>query len=244
MRALSAPELLDVWEGAFGQAPVECALSLLAAACPELSRQSLAELTLGQRDSRLLTLREWTFGPALTSIVNCPQCGQTVELRFEVSSIRVNAELPAADEAPFTAAGYDLRVRPPNSLDAAAIEAESQVERKRRLLFERCVIAASRQGQAIPVGELPAETMDAAANRLAELDPQADVQLDTKCPACGKGWRAAFDIVSFFWKEIQAWACRTLHDVHLLARAYGWGEREILALTPARRQFYLEMVSA
>ena len=57
-------------------------------------------------------------------------------------------------------------------------------------------------------------------------------------------WRAVFDIVTFFWSEIEAWACRILREVHILASAYGWCERDILALTSARRQFYLEMVQA
>ena len=39
-------------------------------------------------------------------------------------------------------------------------------------------------------------------------------------------------------------AKRLLMDVHLLARAYGWSEAEVLALSPARRRFYLEMVEA
>jgi hypothetical protein len=50
--------------------------------------------------------------------------------------------------------------------------------------------------------------------------------------------------MSFFWNEIEAWACRVLHDVHTLAGAYGWSEREVLRLSPTRRQMYLEMVSA
>ena len=41
-----------------------------------------------------------------------------------------------------------------------------------------------------------------------------------------------------------AWAQRALSDVHLLATRYGWSEREVLALTPARRARYLAMVSA
>ena len=62
MRALSAAELLSVWERGTGQPPHERALSLLAAACPESSRDELAILSIGERDKRLLTLRAWTFG--------------------------------------------------------------------------------------------------------------------------------------------------------------------------------------
>ena len=61
------------------------------------------------------------------------------------------------------------------------------------------------------------------------------------CPECGHRWHATFDIVSFFWSEIDAWAYRTLHQVHRLASAYGWREADILAMSPWRRQFYLSL---
>jgi len=51
-----------------------------------------------------------------------------------------------------------------------------------------------------------------------------------------------FDIASFFWAEICVQAKRLLREVHTLARAYGWREMDILSMSPARRQFYLEMV--
>ncbi len=52
-----------------------------------------------------------------------------------------------------------------------------------------------------------------------------------------------FDVVSFFWSEICVQAKRLLREVHTLARAYGWREADILNMSTARRQFYLEMVT-
>ena len=40
---------------------------------------------------------------------------------------------------------------------------------------------------------------------------------------------------------MHAWARRTLRDVHVLARAYGWREADVLALSPTRRQIYVEL---
>jgi hypothetical protein len=79
---------------------------------------------------------------------------------------------------------------------------------------------------------------------MSRADPQADVRLALTCPACRHQWRSIFDIVTFFWIELDVWARRTLRDVHALARAYGWREADILALSPQRRQCYLEMISA
>ena len=77
---------------------------------------------------------------------------------------------------------------------------------------------------------------------MADADPQADVRLALDCPACGHKFLAAFDVVAYFWSEINAWAYRLLGEVHTLASAYGWREDDILALSPWRRHVYLEMV--
>lgn len=244
MHPVSVPELLRVWENGIHTPAVQRALSLLAAACPDTPSDTLAQLTIGERDALLLTLREWTFGPHLESVVTCPQCHQQVELQFDVNSVRADPPLPPTRELSLTLDGYDLQIRPPNSEDLAAIASEPAIEQKRRLLFTRCLLEATRQGQPASPDELPPEIGAEVAKRLAESDPQADVQLDITCPFCFHSWRAPFDILSFFWSELESWACRILREVHILASAYGWPERDILALTPTRRQLYLEIVAA
>jgi hypothetical protein len=244
MRALTTGELLDFWENGLPLDHVDRALSLLAVACPDSPPEALAKLTIGQRDGRLLTLREWTFGRRLESLVTCPQCSQRVELNFDAADVRASSTVPAAETLVMNLEGYELSVRLPNSEDVAALKVEPLVEQKRRTLLNRCLVHASFNGQPVQARQMSAETLTVVAGRLAEADPQADVQLNVCCPFCGNTWDTAFDIMSFFWNEIEAWACRVLHDVHMLAGAYGWSEREVLGLSATRRQMYLEMVSA
>src|SRR5437773_2632842 len=92
MQHLSAAQLLNVWERGQAQPSVQRAMLLLAAACPEAPEEILARLSVGQRDARLLTLREWTFGPHLVSLADCPGCGEHVELSFTVADIRASSE--------------------------------------------------------------------------------------------------------------------------------------------------------
>ncbi len=93
-------------------------------------------------------------------------------------------------------------------------------------------------------GELDPALEDAVAARLAEADPGARIDLAVDCPGCGAAWSAPFDIVSFLWAEVDACARRLVGDVHALASAYGWTEDDVLALSPARREAYLELVGA
>ncbi len=240
MRALSASELMDVWEWGWNQPPVQRALALLAVAFPETPGDTLAELSIGQRDLCLLTLREQTFGSQLAGLTACPECDARLELSFDVRDVRVELPSEFVEVHSLNVSDYQVRFRVPNSLDLSALTSTSSLSAARQLLFERCLLSAQRDGEAID--QLPVEVVDAVSARMAEVDPQADVRLALVCPVCRHNWEATFDIVSFFWSEINAWALRILREVHMLASAYGWCESEILALSQQRRQFYLEMV--
>ena len=100
MYALSASELLNVWECEKDQTSVKQALALLVVACPEESIETLAKLSIGRRDSLLLTLREWTFGSQLTGIASCPECCEHIELSFDVTDIRITPESAEPPEEP------------------------------------------------------------------------------------------------------------------------------------------------
>jgi hypothetical protein len=247
MRSLSAAEMLHVWERGQARPAAERALALLAAACPEETPDDLAGLPVGRRDARLMVLREWTFGPRLASVAACPACGDRLEISAGVADLLVPVEEPAPERLELEVGEHRLTLRLPDSRDLAALAARAapntldeagDLPALRRLLLGRCLLAASNG----PPDDLPDEVVEAAAARLAEADPQADVRLSLSCPACGHAWLAVFDIATFFWQEIEAWALRTLREVHTLALAYGWREPDILALSPWRRQIYLQMV--
>src|SRR5436305_312315 len=93
----------------------------------------------------------------------------------------------------------------------------SSMERSLSLLA-----VASRDGQPIAAEALGDDTVTVLEASMAAADPMADIEIALRCPACSHGWTAAFDIATFLWSEIHAWAQRLLLDVHKLARAYGW----------------------
>jgi hypothetical protein len=242
MRALSAGELLTVWEHGVNQRPSRRALALLAVACAdEAAPDQLARLSIGQRDGRLLEMRERTFGPRLAAISACPACNEVLEFAINAADIRIGPA-PEPETIGLAYAGYDLRFRLPNTLDLTTVDPSADRQTSRQHLLRRCVTSAQRAGVEIPADDLPPEVVAAVSERMAETDPQADVELDLACPQCEHRWQSPFDIVSFFWSEINALALRLLNDVHALASAYGWSEAAILALAPARRQTYLDLI--
>lgn len=109
-------------------------------------------------------------------------------------------------------------------------------------LLQQCVSRVQRDEQALELSELPSHARAAISQAIADSDPQANIQLALACVSCGHQWSPSFDIVGFLWAELNVWCQRLLAEIHLLARAYGWSEAGILALSRWRRQVYLSMV--
>lgn len=234
---------MTVWEHGANQRPSQRALALLAAACAEdTPLDRLARLSIGQRDEHLLRLRERTFGPRLAAISACPACNEVLGFEVNAADIRVAPASGPAEPIALTQADYEVHFRLPNSLDLTTVDPNADRQASGQHLLGRCVTSARRRGADVPPEELPPEIVAAVSERMAEADPQADVQLDLSCPQCEHRWHTPLDIVSFFWSEINALALRLLQDVHALATAYGWSEADILGMTPARRQAYLELI--
>jgi hypothetical protein len=252
MQPPSAIDLLNLWEQGQNWHPVQRGLGLLQLACPQLPIDLLAQLSLGQRDACLLSLREQMFGSQLVSVATCPECGERLELTLNLADLRLEPLPPivnGADVEDFSpqrfsidVTDYQVQFRLPNSFDLASIITASFSDPQRYLL-DRCLLVVQHRGESISPEQLPSTVREVIMQRMAEVDPQADIQIAMTCPVCQHRWQATFDILSFFWSEINVWATRILAEVHMLATAYGWREADILRLSPYRRQIYLELLN-
>jgi len=240
MHALSAQQIVQVWEQGHFQHDIERALTILALVYPDKSKAELAALTIGQRDSQLLSLRELTFGKRLICFSVCPQCKERLQFSLTTESVRVEQSRLEAPDSEFCLEGLTMRIRLPNSSDLAAVANCPATDDPRQVLLERCLVEVSRDGEVIEAKELSETIICAVSDQIAENDPQAEVLVELNCSSCGHGWKTAFDIVTFFWREITVYAKRLLEDVVVLSRTYGWREKDILSLSPVRRRFYLE----
>ena len=242
MRSLSTQALLDAWYRGLTEPLHRRPLTLLFAACPDIAWEALSSMSIGRRDAKLLNLRKRIFGTNLNSIATCPVCEERLELNFKVSDILVEASPDTTDALCLDEDGYMVKFRLPNSKDLAAITDPSDEDATRRILLERCVTHIVQDERHLDIDDLPPQVIDTITGKMAEADPQADVQLALVCPACANEWQESFDIVLYFWTEIEAWGRRVLHEVHALASAYGWHETDILEMHSWRRQFYLNLI--
>jgi hypothetical protein len=230
VRALSPAEVLALWESGRSLHPLDQGVLALRMSSPEGSAGDVADWPLGRRNRAIADLRGRCFGPQMRALTKCPHCGEAIEFAFDVAAL-IAEPGPAAENVALACADYRL----PTSRILARVAGESDIEAAAALLCESCRIG----GEATA---LSSEQMDEVGEALARADPLAEIAFDFECPACGEDFREGLDIAEFFWREIEVEARRLLIDVHTLASAYGWREADVLALSPARRAFYVERV--
>lgn len=235
MRPPSESELLSLWEQGLARHPIDRALLLCSWARPELPGERLAGLPLGVVNTALLRMRARLFGPRIELQVRCEQCGEQLAVGLVVEELLADAD-QGDDRGEVDVGAFRFRV--PDSRDMASVASELDAEAAALRLLERCCIA--HPGTAVPA--LAAMLGDVEA-RLEAADPIADLRLAVSCEACGHAWNATLDAGALLWDEVRRHAEGLLGQVAALARAYGWTERDVLALSPRRRAAYLGMLA-
>ena len=239
----TAVTLLRAWEYGAAAAPGDRATSLLHSLG---AVEGVDELTVGQCDARLIELRRALFGELLEAVATCPACGTEVDVTVPLRDLQPPlrddpvpvSELPVP-EVTVRADGYTLVCRIPRNGDLRAL-ARRPGEVRLLDLLERCVLeASSPTGTPVAPRDLPEATVTAVAEALAESDPGAQTMLRMRC-GCGGEWTDELDIRAVVWSDLTEWVGQALTEVHLLARAYGWSESDILAMSGWRRRWYLE----
>ncbi|MEU1515431.1 hypothetical protein ABZ490_25335 [Streptomyces sp. NPDC005811] len=238
---MAAPtELLAAWEIglALPASSAQRAVLLHALARPGRAADDLLGVPVGTRDADLLGLRAALFGDVLSVRIGCPACG--ADLEFDVDATGLAAAAPAADPEPLTDGDWTVRFRLPTPADLLAVR-DRAVADPRHGLAARLVIEARQGDRAVPADGLPERVVRLLAEAVAAADPAADISFAMTCPDCGGPVRAQLDIATYLWDELDSWARTTLADVHALASSYGWTESDVLALSPLRRRYYLEL---
>lgn len=237
MHTPSAYELVHLWEWGEASHPADRAVGMLVLAGVAPSQAEGAALDLDTRDRALLDVRRFWFGDALHLTAACPSCAAVMEFDATVEELRttppdlVRIEVQIGDTR--------VEVRKATTDDVVAVGAADDLEAARRALVARCVVGAWRGEHRVESSMLPEEALDGAAEALREAMPQADIRFALRCADCETAWKVAFDVARYLWTEIDVEARRLLGETRVLARRYGWSEREILTMSAARRALYL-----
>jgi hypothetical protein len=255
LRAPTAEEQVFLTEECGALVPAQWATEVLTRCIEQLgpdrevSRSAIRALTVGDREALLIHLRRLMTGDRLTCVLACPSvpCGERLELDLDAADLLLPcydavAQLHELSMSAEGTAPVTVRFRLPTGGDqeAAALLARTNPAGATDLLLRRCLqsVTPGRDSG----GALPEALRDQVSDRMAELDPQAEITLRVTCPACGHVFRANFDTASFLMEELRVEARALFREIHQLAYHYHWSPAEILAMSARTRRRYLQLL--
>ena len=244
---LQAHEIVKIWEIAISKPFWEKAVLMLSPLYPSEPLNSLASLSLGERNAKLFRFREKLFGTIMNANSACPQCQEGVEFQLDTTVICNSTIIHSAQkEFELKIDETVLKFRLVNSYDlrdiATIIEFEGP-ESAEYELIQKCILSFETHGVLQPTQSLPDQYIPQVAESLKNNDPHSEIICRLNCPECSHSWPEAFDIVKFLWHEIETKAQVILTEVQLLAKVFGWWEGDILSLSDVRRKYYLDSLN-
>ena len=192
--------------------------------------------SLKQRLQWLLALCRRTGLGQLSLRCRCPHCAAELELAMALPADQADAAPATVDCEP--APGVRLRLRLPTGEDQSRWASRNSTDAA--AMARDLVIAVDAGGPGAEGGDrLDPAWLSAIGESLEAADPLTALELHSGCPDCGAALALPVDLERLLLQWLGSRQSGLLFDVHRLASAYHWGEREIAALDPRRRAFYL-----
>lgn len=222
---LTPSAILEAWEIGTNRRPLDRALALLWASG---ASDDPASLPLADRDRALMHLHTATFGREIEVQAVCPSCQEMLE--FSLDPTELVGGLPTLTNETIGKGEAQVTLRALTSRDLAAVADLPPEE-----------VPAAMRARATGLDAVPPDIAAKVDARLDAREAEGELHTKLRCPACSRSWTETLDFVALIWPEVDAAARQLLGDVADLARAFGWTERDVLALSPARRQAYLRL---
>jgi len=226
---------------------LECADSPQRAMC-KLARRLIADaegeplvwadLPAVDLAAAALLIRSVWIGGTIRAEARCPadDCGGESDIAFTVDAYldhrRPRAYRGASeDDDWYQLSGAGVRFRVPTVAD---LEASAGAVAAAVALASSCIRPAAPD----------AATLRRVERALQAIAPPLDGVVAGACPLCGANVQLWFSPIEFVLDELAGVSSGLFDDVHELARAYHWGEDEILRLERRRRRGYVELIRA
>lgn len=220
-----------------------------------MTRAQIRELSMGDRELLMLLARRRLFGNIMQCVLKCPSCDEKLDVELSVDDLIVESdavrqvryeELIEADDTRFRVI---FHLPTGGDVERALCSADSGLEGAAKALARGCIDSVSQvsDDRGSPLEETeewPDSVFQMISARIEQLDPQAEIELQSKCQACGYEFRQSVDPGGYLVHELTARQCVKYQEVHQLARAYHWSEAEILRMGSRKRQIYLDLLAA
>jgi len=197
--------------------------------------------TVGTRIAALLRVLALSEGDdALSVRLRCPApaCGEAFEVALPFAALASTAppdEADAAQPVPVAlAGGRSAGLRRPTGHDLRDWHRTPYASRQQAV--------AAMLAALVVEGAVTAEDEPTVADAMATHDPLVAFTVTCACPACGAESDHPVDLEAIALARLAAQQRALTCEVHVLASTYGWSERDILAVAPARRARYLALI--
>jgi hypothetical protein len=193
-------------------------------------------LAAADRDCLLAAVYRRAYRDRIESTLNCAECNNPFDLDFSLDGLAASLEAqgalasPAKLEEGIFRLASGARFRLPTGRDECEV-AELPPAEARQALLERCALEGFAE-------------LDSLEEIMESVAPVLDLELDARCPECGRRQAVHFDIQSYLLGALMKERRRLMSEVHRLAMAYGWSRNDILSLARGERRAYVEMVEA
>ena len=199
---------------------------------------TVCKLAVADRDRLLAALYRHHYGERVEGSLECRSCGASFDMTFELAQLTSNMDRSDGSLAtgPDSEGLYTLpdgrRFRLPTSEDQRSVVG-LQPETAATTLLERCVVEGH-----------PATDRESLEAAMAAVGATLDIDLDAKCPRCGAEHQVRFDIRAHLLGALALEKTWLVHEVHMIATAYGWNLAEILGLSRESRRAYVRLIEA
>jgi hypothetical protein len=199
------------------------------------------DLTVTDLDRIAVMLYRRHFGDRIETRVTCRQCGHPFEASLDLPGLPLPTAIPPQvdvtgpdGEGTFVCSKSGRSFRLPTLRDQLATQwlAPSTA---RRMLAERCTGSRDLDESDLPTLE----------DAMESVGPLLSGRIAAACPHCRfEGNQLQFAIQQILVDALASERRFLFHEVHTVARAYGWSRTEILSLARDDRGRHVRMVLA
>lgn len=220
--------------------PVTAAVRLAGRVAVSAAGEAVAwdELPAADLDAIALVIRQAWLGDTIRTHGCCadPACRERMDIAFGISAYLghhrprpCRGVLPGRRAGWFELAGGGALFRLPTIGDLQTAVGAPDAE---LCLRQRCVDP--------PV--IPAAVARRISRAMCALAPSLGGPVTARCPACDGDVVLQFDPLTYTLAELRCAAGDLYEQVHLIASAFGWSERDILLMPRRRRARYAALI--
>jgi hypothetical protein len=214
---------------------------VLAACSADHAQQPLTESVVDQwqlsrRLQQLLAIAIQTRGYRLLLQSRCGNdaCLEMIEIPLD---LRMFGQTSSDQSVDITIDDDTVRLRLPTGHDQRRWYARGEAVDAAIMAAE--LILSINGGRPADDWCIPPAWIEIIGEQLESLDELTVLQLNTNCPACGQMLALELDLEQRLLTELAICQRNMLNEIHLLASAYHWREKDIFDLSPSRRTYYI-----